>query len=486
MERKDLNVEDCGCAPSEAEKKTLWPKLNRRQMIGYGAFGVAVAAAVTSTSLNVIAPAFAATSYPSWEDVERARQSEGAKAQEIARVEGLIQQLADDVARTQAAAEAAMEDYLTTQDELMMAADLVEQLQFQIEEQTQIAEQAERQAGEVAAQLYRNGGSSASLELFFSAGSKDPQQVLQQLGALEKAGEQSAAIYAAAIGARNTVTSLAEQAEVARAERDRLHRISENKLAIAEEASAAAQQALDAQSEHLVTLEAQLAALRDNTATTIAMYQEGVEVRRREREAAERRAREEAARRAAEAEQRRREQEAREKEQREKEQANNPGSGGSTPKPGSGGSTPAPNPSSGWVRPASGRRTSNYGPRAPLCGSGGCTNSFHGGVDMAAGCGYAIRAAYGGRVTVAATSGWNSGWGNMIRIDHGGGIQTLYAHLQPGGVHVNVGQRVSAGQVIGSEGTTGNSFGCHLHFEVYVNGYRTNPSTFMSARGIYL
>lgn len=485
MKRKDLNAEDCGCAPSEAEKRSFWPDLNRRQMIGYGALGVAVAAAVTSTSLNVIAPAFAATSYPSWEDVERARQSEGAKAQEITRVEGLINQLADDVARTQAAAEAAMEDYLTTQDELMMAADLVEQLQLQIEEQSKIADESERQAGEVAAQLYRNGGNSASLELFFSAGSKDPQELLQQLGALEKAGEQSAAIYAAAIGARNTVTSLAEQAEVARSERDRLHKISEDKLAVAQQASEAAQIALDTQSQHLATLEAQLAALRDNTATTIAMYQEGVEVRRREREAAERRAREEAARRAAEAERLRREQEARDKEAREKEQANNPSSGGSTPKPGGGTSNPAPS-SSGWVRPASGRRTSNYGARAPLCGSNGCTNSFHGGVDMAAGCGYAIKAAYGGRVTVAATSGWNSGWGNMIRIDHGGGIQTLYAHLQPGGIYVNVGQRVSAGQVIGSEGTTGNSFGCHLHFEVYVNGYRTNPSTFMSARGIYL
>ncbi|WP_354003046.1 M23 family metallopeptidase [Microbacterium elymi] len=90
-------------------------------------------------------------------------------------------------------------------------------------------------------------------------------------------------------------------------------------------------------------------------------------------------------------------------------------------------------------------------------------------------------AAHSGRVTYA---GYNGGYGNYIRLDHGSGIGTGYGHIRPGGIHVRYGQYVSAGQVIASEGNTGNSFGCHLHFEVYVNGSTTNPVPFMARRGI--
>lgn len=134
---------------------------------------------------------------------------------------------------------------------------------------------------------------------------------------------------------------------------------------------------------------------------------------------------------------------------------------------------------SGWARPSSGWRTSGYGYRTGQCGSQGCASTFHAGVDLAAGCGAGIFAASAGRVTYA---GYNGGYGNYVRIDHGGGIGTGYGHMSA--IYVGYGQWVNAGQLIGAEGNTGRSFGCHLHFECYVGGGTVNPIDFMGARGI--
>ncbi|MDH5147031.1 M23 family metallopeptidase, partial [Microbacterium sp. RD12] len=137
----------------------------------------------------------------------------------------------------------------------------------------------------------------------------------------------------------------------------------------------------------------------------------------------------------------------------------------------------------GWVRPHGGARSSSYGPRTPICGPQGCSSSFHYGADLANGCGAAIYAANSGTVDYA---GPNGNYGNYIRIQHGGGISTGYAHIKPGGINVRSGQWVRSGQVIAYAGDTGRSFGCHLHFEVYINGGYTNPVRFMEQRGIYV
>ena len=107
--------------------------------------------------------------------------------------------------------------------------------------------------------------------------------------------------------------------------------------------------------------------------------------------------------------------------------------------------------------------TSRQGPRThPVTGE----YKNHGGTDIGASYGSAIYAADSGTV-VRSSDGWNGGWGNYVMIDHGNGMQTLYAHMSSRAV--SVGQTVSRGQTIGYVGSTGMSTGPHLHFEMYVN-----------------
>ncbi|MGV8897531.1 MAG: M23 family metallopeptidase [Rhodoglobus sp.] len=99
-------------------------------------------------------------------------------------------------------------------------------------------------------------------------------------------------------------------------------------------------------------------------------------------------------------------------------------------------------------------------------------SEFHGGIDIMGSYGQAIVAASPGVVT---TVGFDGGWGQYVKIDHGGGVSTLYSHMISGSPTVSVGQSVGAGQMIGSVGDTGYVTVAHLHFEVYVNGTRTDP-----------
>ena len=115
--------------------------------------------------------------------------------------------------------------------------------------------------------------------------------------------------------------------------------------------------------------------------------------------------------------------------------------------------------------------TSRQGPRThPITGE----YKNHGGTDIGASYGSAIYAADSGTV-VRSSDGWNGGWGNYVMIDHGNGMQTLYAHMSSRAV--SVGQTVSRGQTIGYVGSTGMSTGPHLHFEMYINGSRIDPQT---------
>ena len=134
----------------------------------------------------------------------------------------------------------------------------------------------------------------------------------------------------------------------------------------------------------------------------------------------------------------------------------------------------------GWANPATGPITSPYGWRVhPVYGD----LRFHTGDDIGAACGAPIWAAGPGIVTVAGPA---DGYGNLIEIDHGGGLTTRYAHMFTSGVLVHVGDHVTAGQNIATVGKSGDATGCHLHFEVRQAGATTDPQTFMAAAGITL
>lgn len=125
----------------------------------------------------------------------------------------------------------------------------------------------------------------------------------------------------------------------------------------------------------------------------------------------------------------------------------------------------------GWPCPSSSRITSQYGYRI-LFG----VRDFHTGIDIGAVTGSNICAAESGTVILAAY-GWNGGYGNYMIVNHGNGVTTRYAHASA--LYVSAGQTVTKGQVIGAVGTTGNSTGPHLHFEVRINGAHQNPLNYL-------
>src|SRR5690606_38213753 len=99
---------------------------------------------------------------------------------------------------------------------------------------------------------------------------------------------------------------------------------------------------------------------------------------------------------------------------------------------------------------------------------------FHKGIDIARPYNRTIKAADNGVVVFA---GWDGGYGKKISIDHRNGFRTVYAHLAT--ISVRVGQTVQKGQKIGVMGSTGNSTGVHLHFEIYKNGILQNPMKYL-------
>ena len=125
-----------------------------------------------------------------------------------------------------------------------------------------------------------------------------------------------------------------------------------------------------------------------------------------------------------------------------------------------------------WPVPGYTKITSNYGMRVhPITG----VYKLHTGVDISAPIGANFVAANDGIVTKAY---YNSAYGNMVMIDHGGGISTLYAHGSE--ILVQVGQTVSRGEPILKVGSTGYSTGPHAHFEVRINGIVTNPIEYIT------
>ena len=101
-------------------------------------------------------------------------------------------------------------------------------------------------------------------------------------------------------------------------------------------------------------------------------------------------------------------------------------------------------------------------------------SSRHTGLDIAARVGTPIKVVADGVVTCASNNG---SYGNLIKVEHGNGVETWYAHTSK--MYVKVGQNVTAGDVIGAVGNTGNSTGAHLHLEIRINGVAVNPQNYV-------
>ena len=129
---------------------------------------------------------------------------------------------------------------------------------------------------------------------------------------------------------------------------------------------------------------------------------------------------------------------------------------------------PATAPTGVLARPYYGTITARFG------SSGSRWATTHTGIDYAGTTGDAIHAADGGTVTYA---GWSGSYGKMVKINHGNGLETWYAHMSS--IAVKSGQKVAKGATIGRLGSTGNTTGPHLHFEVRKNGVAKNPSNYV-------
>ena len=400
----------------------------------------ALSLVVTGGVIAVPAPARAAD-YPSWEDVQAAQGDANAKAAEIVTVQGLLEQLQTDLDTKNADAVTKGTAYEEAQTAYDQAEFKLGQLQDQADAADAVAAASEERAGQLAAQLGRSsGGNDISSSLIADPG--DAGQLLYRIGAMSKLTEQADGIYSQATQDRNTAQSLSDQADVAAAALKVLAAEAEDALAAANEAAQAAADAFDEQETNRYALEAQLAVLQSDLTTTKEEFEKG----EAERKAAEAAAAAEAAR------------------------LGSPTNGTPT----------GVVSSSGWTRPSGGNISSGFGMRVnPV------THAYilHAGTDLAAACGTPIFAATSGTVSYA---GWYGGYGNFVLLDNGGGVTTGYGHQPNGGITVSVGQHVEVGQQIGHVGSTGNSTGCHLHFETRVGGTPANPVDFMAQRGITL
>lgn len=407
---------------------------------------VAVIASALGLALTgTIASPASATDYPSWSDLQKAKSDTASAQAAVSQIIALIADLKVKVVQAQALAQKRGEELEVAQNKYDDAVRRAESIQAQADESKKEADAATAQAGQLAAQLYRTGGTDLSANLVFEAngGAKGTDELLSKLGNMSKLVERSSDIYVAARTAANTAASLGQQAKLAQAEREKLRIAAEQALQAAVDAQAAVEAALAESQSRSIVLDQQLKFLRDKQAKVASAYEAGVQERARQAAAAA----------AAAA-------------------AANGGSGAGLP----GGAIS----SQGWAVPAGGRITDGFGPRPVICGNDGCSGGFHYGADIGAGCGSGIYAAASGTVVYA---GWYGTYGNFILIDHGNGVQTGYAHIRPGGIWVGNGQWVNVGQNIASVGETGAATGCHLHFELRLGGNRVSPFGWMADRG---
>ncbi|MBP3815816.1 MAG: cell wall-binding repeat-containing protein [Firmicutes bacterium] len=145
-----------------------------------------------------------------------------------------------------------------------------------------------------------------------------------------------------------------------------------------------------------------------------------------------------------------------------------------------GGGLVTPEQKNGFIWPVEGPLTSFFGYR-PAWATNYIGSTNHGGIDIGVGYYTKVKAARDGKVV--QLTGWVAGYGNTVTIQHDDGFVTLYAHNSS--IKVKVGQRVKQGDVIALSGSTGNSTGPHVHFEIRKNGVKVDPLKYLPANKYY-
>jgi len=444
---------------AETERKT--PRRERRALYLTAVIGTAIG---LLAPFAVTTPAAAAT-YPTWDQVQAARSSEQAKQTQIGTLNTLIGDLQDETKAAAARADAAGQSYQTAQDDLDQATAAHAKLSASTTAARKEADQLGSTVGQVAAALTRRGGSGLGTDTII--GQQDPDEFLRQLSMSSKIGEQVDGLYARATTSAKTASALAAQARVAKAARTRLADTAQAALDKAVAASDAAAAAEQSERDNVATMRAQLATLQDDRLSIEQGYQDGVRARAAAAAAAAKAAADARARQAAAAA-------AAAAAARPSSAVPSPSAPVASPPRSSGGAS-----ASGWTRPITSYSFYQaYGYRIhPVYGD----YRLHAGADFSAACGTPIYATAAGTVTYAGPYG---GYGNIIIIDHGGGITSAYAHVYSSGIYVRVGQTIRAGDTIAGVGNAGVSTGCHLHFEIRSNGVATDPMAFLATRGV--
>ncbi|WP_230854654.1 coiled-coil domain-containing protein [Arthrobacter terrae] len=211
--------------------------------------------------------------FPSWQDVQTAKQNESSKASEITRINTLLDGLQGQADQLGNAAVKAGASYAEAKAGLDVAGAKVDLLAAQAQSAGAVVGHYKKEAGALAAQSYKSGGSSLGLFASLDAlGSKDG---LQRLGVLGIVTDRATALYNKSMVAQGTATSLADQEKAARAERERLAGEAQHKLDDAVAARAAVEAQVVSQQQQSGQLVAALASLKDSTVATEDQYRKG-------------------------------------------------------------------------------------------------------------------------------------------------------------------------------------------------------------------
>ena len=413
--------------PTSIARVTARALAPRRGLRLAGILGVTVLIAVASVVVTNPPPAFA-TTYPTWADVLAARQNQAASQAAVNQITALIATLNTQLQAAQADADAKGAIAYTAEQNYFAAEAKQKTLQAQVDVAPANAAKSQKQVAAYVAELARGAGGSNGTTLELLLNSKTASQLLNDLGAIGQVSGRENDVYRQALFDQKSAKQLSTLAAQQAAIRDTDKKAADAAEAAAEAAAATLQSAVAAQTAHQQSLTLQLAALTTQTNMTETQYEAGV-----------------AAAAAAGA--------------------------------GRAGVVNA----QGWALPTAGVITSPWGYRYDP--AAGYSWRMHYGDDIAHGCLQPIYAAHGGTITYAGPYG---DIGNYIIVNDGDGVATAYGHIANGQTFVHNGQHVSAGQNIAKTGSTGTSTGCHLYFQVLVNGNPVDPVPFMRARGITL